>query len=234
MGILGIIPARGGSKGVKDKNIMEIAGRPLIAYTIDAVLESQRLDKVVVSTDSPKIAAVVRELSSIDVIMRPPELARDDSPIEESFFHAVEYLREEEGFDTEILVWTQPNVPIRKPGVVDEALGKLLESDADSCVTCYETDQVPEVMKRIDSQGFLVPLYRDISAIRRQEFERRYLLDGSVVVLRTANLYSTRGIRKAHVYLGEKTVPLVQEKMQYSLEIDVPDDVDLVRYFLER
>jgi len=234
MSILGIIPARGGSKGVKDKNILEIAGRPLIAYTIDAALESARLDKVVVSTDSTKIADVVREHYSIDIIMRPPEFARDDSPIEESFFHAVEYLKEAEGFDTDILVWIQPNVPIRKPGIVDEALGKLLDSGADSCVTCYETDQVPEVMKRIDSRGFLVPLYKDVSAIRRQEFERRYLLDGSVVVIRKANLYNTRGIRKAHVYLGDKTIPVIQEKMEYSLEIDVPDDLDLVKYYLER
>ncbi len=234
MGILGIIPARGGSKGVKDKNILDIGGRPLIAYTIDAALASERLDKVVVSTDSEKIANVVRQHYAIDIIMRPPEFARDDSPIEDSFFHAVEYLKEKEGFDTEILVWMQPNVPIRRSGIVDAALGKLIDSGADSCVTCYETDQVPEVMKRIDSEGYLVPLYKDVSAIRRQEFECRYLLDGSVVVIRIENLYSTRGIRKAHVYLGEKTVPVIQEKMQYSLEIDVPDDVNLVRYFLER
>ncbi len=234
MGTLGIIPARGGSKGVKDKNIIEIAGKPLISHTIEAALESDFLDKVVVSTDSEKIAEVVRKYHLIDIIMRPPEFAQDDSPIEESFLHAVEYLQETEKFITEILVWMQPNVPIREPGIVDRVMMSLTKSGADSCVTCYEVDQVPEVMKAIDKRGYLIPLLEDVDGIRRQEFSKRYLLDGSVVALKAANLFKTRGIRKAHVYLGQAVIPIVQSNRMYSVEIDVPDDVDLVEFYFQK
>lgn len=234
MSILGIIPARGGSKGIKDKNILEIAGRPIIAYTIDAALESSCLDKIAVSTDSERIADVVRKHYAVDIIMRPPEFAQDDSPIEDAFLHAVEYLRDVKNFDTEILVWMQPNVPIRQPGIVDRVIKDLRDNDADSCVTCYAIDQVPEVMKVIDSDGRLVPLVKDVDGIRRQEFPERYLLDGSVVAIKAVNLFKTRGIRKAHIYLGQSVIPVIQSERKYSVEIDVPDDVDLVEYYLER
>lgn len=234
MSILGIVPARGGSKGVKDKNIIDIGEKPLISYTLETALKAKSLDKVVVSTDSDKIASVVRRSRDVQIIKRPAEFARDDSPIEESFFHAIEYLRQKENFNTEILVWMQPNVPIRKNGIIDEVVSFLVNSDADSCVTCYETDQVPEVMKFINDRGRLEPLYDDVCAIRRQEFSKRYLLDGSVVALRVKNLYETRGIRKAHIYLGKEVIPVIQEKKMYSIEIDVPEDIPLVKYYMEQ
>jgi len=234
MGVLGIIPARGGSKGVKDKNIIKIAGKPLISHTIEAALESNFLDKVVVSTDSEKIAEVVRQSYAIETIMRPPEFARDDSPIEESFVHAIEYLKKKEGFETDILVWMQPNVPIREHGIIDRVLTSLLNSPADACVTCYEVDQVPEVMKVIDENGYLRPLFEDVDGIRRQEFQDRYLLDGSVVAIRAHNLIETKGIRKAHVYLGKDVIPIIQSDRMYSVEIDVPDDIALVEFYFQK
>ncbi len=148
--------------------------------------------------------------------------------------HAVEYLAKEKGYKTDIVVWMQPNVPIRKDGLVDEVVYKLVNSDADSCVTCYEVDQVPEAMKAINEKGRLIPMVKDVDGIRRQEFPRRYLLDGSIVALRAENLYKTRGIRKSHIYLGKEVIPVIQEKEMYSLEIDTANDIDLVLYFMEK
>ncbi len=128
----------------------------------------------------------------------------------------------------------QPNVPIRKNGIVDEVVGRLVNSNADSCVTCYEVDQLPELMKIINEKGMLVPIYDDVSAIRRQELPQRYLLDGAVVALRVKTLLNTRGIRKAHIYLGKEVIPVVQEKMMYRVEIDVSEDVNLVRYYMKQ
>ncbi len=235
MKILGIIPARGGSKGLKEKNILNMLGKPLMGYTIDAALSSKSLDKIVVSTDSNKIADVVgtHYRVGVEVIMRPCEFAKDDSPIEEALLHAVEYLIKEKGYKTDIVVWMQPNVPIRKDGLVDEVVYKLVNSDADSCVTCYEVDQVPEAMKAINEKGRLIPMVKDVDGIRRQEFPKRYLLDGSIVALRSENLYKTRGIRKSHIYLGKEVIPVIQEKEMYSLEIDTAKDIDLVRYYIK-
>lgn len=234
MNIVGIIPARGGSKGVKDKNILSIGGKPLIGYTIEAALTSKRIDKLIVSTDSDKIAGVVHNLYDIEVIKRPAELAQDTSPIEEAFLHALDFLKEKHNYVVDILVWMQPNVPIRKPGIIDEVIEKLIHSDADSCVTCYPADQIPEVMKVMNEQGRLVPFVPDSDGTRRQEFPVRYLLDGSVVALRAENIYRVKGIRKLHIYLGKDVIPVVQEKKMYSLEIDEPDDIPVVEYFLRK
>lgn len=234
MHILGIIPARGGSKRLKNKNILTIKGKPLIGYTIEDALLSRLMDKVVVSTDSDQIAMVVKSTYDLEVIKRPAEFASDDSPIEEALLHAVEYLANEKNYSADIVVWMQANVPIRKKGVIDQVIEKLCNSDADSCVTCRLAQEVPEIMKKINEQGLLVPLQADVAGIRWQEFPQRYLLDGSIVALRTDNLFKTRGIRKAHIYLGERVIPIIQDNSMYSLEVDTPDEVDLLEYYLER
>ena len=232
MNILGIIPARGGSKGLKDKNILKINGKPLIAYTVEAALNASSLDKVVVSTDSKKISDVARSLFDIEIIERPKEFARDDSPIEEALLHAVEFLKEERGYAADIVVWLQPNVPIRPQGLIDKVVKKLVASDADSCVTCYEVNQTPEIMKVINKKGRLVPLYPQVKDYRRQDFAKRFLLDGSVVAIRAKNLFETRGVRKVHVYLGKEILPVVQGKREYSIEVDTAEEVPLVVYYL--
>ncbi|MFA5068980.1 MAG: acylneuraminate cytidylyltransferase family protein [Candidatus Omnitrophota bacterium] len=234
MRILSVIPARGGSKGVKDKHIIDFNGKPLIGYTIEDVLSSELIDKVVVSTDSSKIACVVKGIYDIETVKRPARFAKDDSPIEEALLHAVEYLKKKFKYKADIVVWTQANVPIRQKGIIDKVIRKLISSKADSCVTCYEADQVPEAMRIIDKKGMLVPIVKDVKGIRRQEFPRRYLLDGSVLALRVENLYKARGIRRAHIYLGKNVIPVVQSDMMYTLEVDVPDDVALVRYYLDK
>ncbi len=234
MNIVGIIPARGGSKGIKGKNIIDINGKPLIGYTIEDALSSKLINRIVVSTDSDEIASVVSGMYDVEVIKRPSAFARDDSPIEEALLHVVEYLEQKEKYTVDLVVWMQANVPIRKEGIIDEAVVRLVNSDADSCVTCYEVDQIPEVMKVMNEKGRLAPLFEDVKGIRRQEFPKKYLLDGSVVALRAKNLFQTRGIRKAHIYLGREIIPLIQEKKMYTLEIDVPEDILSVKYYMEK
>jgi len=232
MKVLGIIPARGGSKRMKNKNILDLNGKPLIGYTIEDALSSRLLDRVVVSTDSDKIADVVKNNYDVQIIKRPPEYAKDDSPIEEALLHTVEYLQQEEQYTVDVVVWMQANVPIRRKGVIDEAVEKLINSNADSCVTCYEIDQIPEAMKIMNEQERLIPIVKDVDGVRKQEFPKRYLLDGSVLALRVKNLFKSRGIRKAHIYLGEEVIPIIQEKKIYTLEIDVPEDLTLIKYYM--
>lgn len=234
MHILGIIPARGGSERIKDKNILPVKGKPLIGYTIDDALSSRLMDKVVVSTDSEQISTVVKSAYDIDVIKRPAEFALNDSPIEQALLHAVEYLAKEENYSADIVVWMQANIPIRKKGDIDQVIEKLCNSDADSCVTCRPSQEAPEVMKVINEQGLLVPLQVDVSGIRWQEFPLRYLLDGSIVALRAINLFKTRNVRKAHIYLGEKVIPIIQKDSMYSLEVDTMDELNLFEYYLDQ
>ena len=162
MAVLCVIPARAGSKRLKDKNILDLNGKPVIGYTIEAAKQSNLLDRIVVSTESSEIADIVQDMYGLEVIKRPHEFARDDSPIEEALLHAVEYLRDNQGYQTDIVVWLHANLPVRPEGLIDEVVEKLINSKADSCVTCCEVSEVPEVMKTINEKGRLVPLFKDV------------------------------------------------------------------------
>src|ERR671933_1940916 len=125
--ILGLIPARGGSKGIPGKNLAPLCGRPLLAWTVGAACAAGSLDRVVVSTDSDEIAAAARELGA-DVLERPAELARDDTPMRDVVLHALEELGR-----PEVLALLQPTSPLRRAAHVDEAVALLRRSGAD-CV----------------------------------------------------------------------------------------------------
>ena len=147
MNVLGIIPARGGSKGFPKKNVQMLLDRPLIAHTIIAAQRSNLITRLVVSTEDEEIAEISRRYG-VEVIPRPIELAADDSPIEEALRHSVTFLREKEGYDPVIVVQMQANVPVRKEGMIDTVIRKLVNSGADSVVSIYEVDQRPELRKR--------------------------------------------------------------------------------------
>ena len=235
MKVLGVIPARGGSKGVKNKNILKMHGKPIIGYTIEAAMESKLLDKIVVSTESILISKIVQENYKVEVIKRPSEFAKDDSPIEQSLLHAVEHLDKVNDYSFDMVVMLFANMPVRKKGIIDSVIKKLLNNpEADSSATCYEIEHNPWIMKTLNKNGRLIPIFNDVEFIRRQEFPKRYLLDGSVVAMWRRNLFETRGIRKAHVYLGNEIVPVYQNKEDIStIEIDNSEDLKVVSQYIE-
>ncbi|HLD82958.1 MAG TPA: acylneuraminate cytidylyltransferase family protein [Candidatus Omnitrophota bacterium] len=231
MDILCIIPARGGSKGVKNKNIKPVLGKPLIAYTIEAALKSKLANKVVVSTDGQRIAKAALRYGA-QVIKRPKKFATDTSPIEDALRHTVKELKRTEGYLPKIVVSLQANNPIRKNGQIDEAIKKLINSPADSVVTVYPVEEFPQWMKRMDRQGFLLPLFPKVKEYRRQEIEPLYL-DGSIAAIKTITLMKTEGLRGAHLYLGKRVMGLIQDK-QYTLEIHHKEDFAKADLYLKK
>jgi N-acylneuraminate cytidylyltransferase len=150
----------------------------------------------------------------VEIIDRPTEIARDDSPIEASLRHAIKHLAEADRFVTDIVVLMQANVPIRKPGMVDRVIQMLIDTkDADSAASVFEVDQWPQWMKLKNDKGF-----------RRQDLEKPYLLDGAVMAIRRSVLDATPDISGLHQYLGGNVVAVVQEK-EYSIEIDEERDL---------
>ena len=135
---------------------MPIFGKPLIYYAIKAAKDSKFANKIVVSTDDEEIAKAARKYN-IQVIKRPAQYATDSAPIELALRHAVEYLKNTEGYLADVVVWLQANIPIRKSGQVDNVMRKLMSSKADSAVTVYPVSQLPQWMKRMDEKGFLSP-----------------------------------------------------------------------------
>lgn len=136
--VLGIVPARGGSKGIPRKNIKELAGKPLLAYTAEAALESRRIDRLILTTEDPEIASVGEECGLEVPFLRPAALAEDDTPALPVIQHAVEWLRSDEGFSPDYIVLLQPTSPLRTARHIDEALDQLIHSAADSIVSVVQ------------------------------------------------------------------------------------------------
>jgi len=232
MNILCVIPARGGSKGLKNKNIMSFLGKPLIGYTIDAAKESKIVNEIVVSTDDAKIARVVRQYG-VEIINRPKKFATDTSPIELSLRHAVNYLAKKRGYTADIIVWLQANIPIRKAGQIDNVVNKLIKSNADSAATMHRVGSFPQWMKKRDKRGYLIPFMRNGKLYRRQDLEPLYLIDGSIVAMRKKVLMETESLKGVHVFMGKKVLGIVQEK-KFTIEIDDRDSFGLAEFYLRR
>lgn len=151
--VLAIIPARGGSKGIPQKNIRTFAGHPLIAYSILAARQAETVTRVIVSTDSPEIAAVAREYGAEVPFMRPDELAQDNTLDLPVFQHALAWLIANEAYSPDVVVHLRPTSPVRPPGLVDEAVRMLLDSpEADSVRGVVPAGQNPHKMWRIDME----------------------------------------------------------------------------------
>lgn len=187
--ILGVIPARGGSKAVPRKNVREVAGRPLLAWTVDVAQAAESVDRVVVSTDDEAIAQVARDEGAAVPFLRPAKLARDDTPMVPTIEHAWQRYREETGFDPEYVACLQPTSPLRSPDDVDEAVGIARENDADAVVSVSPADPHPYWAKELDDEGHLRDfLDLDREYTRRQELPEAYALNGSIYLAKPSIL----------------------------------------------
>ena len=233
MNVLCVIPARGGSQRVPQKNVRHLCGKPLVAYTIEMALKS-RCNAVTVSTDNAEIGAVAERYGAA-VIRRPAELARDTSPIDDALRHALRTEESITGQAVDIVVALQANVPIRKEGEIDEAVEKLLSrSDYTAVATAYMVNQRPEWMKVLDPEsGLIRPFMASSQAYRMQDLPPLYLLDGAVIVVKKATLLATAGVMTAHAYLGDCVALLVHDE-RYAVEIDHEHDFQAAEYYLNQ
>lgn len=185
MAILGLIPARGGSKGIPRKNVLPIAGKPLIAWTIEAALASGALDRVVVTTDDPEIAAVAVAHGAEVPFMRPAELARDETPGIDPVIHALDMVP---GVDTVVLL--QPTSPLRTAGDVDAAVALARRAQDTTVVGVVEAAHSGWCFT-MDAAGMLDAGARDV-ATRRQDMTRQFALNGAVYVAAAGRLRAAR------------------------------------------
>lgn len=230
MGITaGIIPARGGSKGLPGKNMKPIRGKPMIGYVIEAALAAKRLDRVFVSTDADYIADAAREFGA-EIIRRPDDISGDTASIEDSLRHVVRTLKSEENIDTDITALMQANVPIRKPGTIDAVIEKLMSSDYDSVASGYQVNQWPQWTKRL-VDGRVVP-FMECKEYRRQKIEQLYFLDGAVNAVRVPALFASEGRTGVHLYLGANIGFYEQERI-YSMDVDSEEDYLMAEIALE-
>ncbi len=184
--VLAIIPARSGSKGITHKNIRSVAGKPLIAWSIEQALDSKLITRVIVSTDSEDYAAISRKYGAEVPFIRPKEISQDQSADIEVFKHALHWLKENENYQPEYCVHLRPTSPIRAKGQIDDVLKELMNSpEADSVRTIVETPHTPYKMWGIDQDYLLSPIL-NLDYLKEPYNEPRQKLPK--VFLQTANI----------------------------------------------
>jgi CMP-N-acetylneuraminic acid synthetase len=173
--VLALIPARGGSKGLPGKNIKNLCGKPLIAWSIDSAKRSQHIDRVCVSTDSEEIATISRKFGAEVPFLRPQEISGDTASSVDVALHALDFYKNIHGEDFEYLVLLEPTSPLRKDCDIDQMIEKLsLMPSFTSIVSLGEVSNHPYVMKTINGEKIVDLIETGLSRSRRQDLPSAY------------------------------------------------------------
>lgn len=192
--VIAIIPARGGSKGLPGKNIRDLCGKPLIAWSIETARNSLYVDVVLVSTDSPEIAAIALEYKADIPFLRPVELAGDKTPTIEVVEHALDWYHNNKNIQFDITVLLEPTSPIREDNDIDNMLLALDNNinDYDAIISVGEVTEHPSVMKRLTNKS-IEPFCAELSQnTRRQDNEPAYFPYGVGYIIKTSVLLSKK------------------------------------------
>ena len=219
---LGLITARGGSKGIHRKNLVPLGGRPLISYTIEAALESGVLDRLIVSTDDAEIGEVSRELGAETPYVRPAYLSGDLHPSYPVVVHALEWMAEHEDYHPDYVMLMQPTSPLRTVSDIRNAMAIAREKDADGVISVYQPKQHPLWMFELTQDGRFAdfdPYARELT--RRQSLKPQYMLNGAIYLVRSSVI-----LRQDHFYT-DRTYALIMPR-ERSMDIDTAIDVRTV------
>jgi len=221
---LAVIPARSGSKRLPGKNVVEVDGKPLIAHAIEQAEAADNVDRVIVSTEDDEIGRVAEEWGGEVPFKRPPDLATDEATADEAVLHALEYLRETgETFD--IVCMLLVTTPFRTPEDIDDAIGTLAASGAQSIVTTVAFDHPPMYAISTNDDGFLYPYFGDEylwEITRSQEYPDLRRPNGAVFAA------TVDAFKKFKSFYTDKTLESEMPPSR-SLDIDEPFDLRVAR-----
>ena len=227
--IIALIPARGGSKGIQRKNIKLLAGKPLIAYSIETALKSKYIDRVVVSTEDEEIAEISKKYGAEVPFLRPKELARDDSPTIDAIMHAINRF-EESGEYFDIIVLLEPTSPLRDVEDIDKCVEILISNPkAKAIVSVAKLESThPEFNVVIKNEGFIRKPdgTTNFKVLRRQDLKDIYFFEGSVYISEINTL------RQKRTFYHELTLAYVVPKYK-SFEVDEFCDFICVESLME-
>lgn len=223
--VLALIPARGGSKGIKNKNITEIGGKPLIAYTIEAAKNSKYVDEVVVTTDSVEIARISKLFGASVPFLRPENLASDTSKTIDAVIHAKEMLKKQ-GKEYDILVLLQATSPLRTYEDLDGALERFCYRDMKSLAAVSKVADNPMLIRTIEDDGKLKKLLNVNSTCRRQDMPTYYKVNGSIYINKMDEISESTSFNDNEIsYIIEST---------HAIDIDSYIDLEIAKYLLNK
>lgn len=221
--VLAIIPARGGSKGVPRKNIRDLAGKPLIAWTIEEAKKSRYIDRLVLSSEDNEIIQVALKWGCEVPFVRPYELAQDDAPGIDPVLHAIDTLPEK--YDYVVLL--QPTSPLRTVEDIDGCIEQCVYNNYNSCVAVTLSDQSPYWMYSVDENGYMDPIVKARDYLRRQDLPPVYVLNCAVYVA------SVESLKRVKQFVTKETVAMIMPE-ERSLDIDTEIDMERVAHMLGR
>jgi len=216
--LLAIIPARGGSKRLPRKNILNLAGKPLIAWTIESALNSKYIDRVIVSTDDNEIATISKKYGADIPFMRPNDIATDESTSIDVVLHSVNYF-EKVGNHYDYIILLQPTSPLRTVQNIDNSIELLQAKRVDAVISVCEAEHSPLWCNKIPKDGDMSN-FIDESIInkRNQDIDKYYRLNGSIY------LCSTERLQKEKTFFLKDNCVAYKMKPEQSVDIDSKSD----------
>lgn len=219
--ILAIIPARAGSKGLRDKNILPLLGHPLIAYSIKAALGCPSITRTIVSTDSEQITQEAQKYGAEVPFIRPSQYASDNSTDLEVFLHALHFLQKQEGYSPDLVVQLRPTSPIRFPDYLEDGIRQLCNSNADSLRTIALAPITPYKMWLLKENGLIQPLL-EAQGIEeaynqpRQKLPPVYWQTGTLDVIKTDTIIKQKS-------MSGRRISSIVIPTKYAIDIDDSD-----------
>ncbi len=227
MTLLAIVPARGGSRGVPGKNIAPVAGKPLIAWTLEAAHGASCLDRVIVSSDNQEIIEISASYGVEAPFVRPEELAGDDTPGIMPVLHAIKWLGENENYHPDFVVLLQPTSPLRTSEDIDSAFKLAIEKNAESVVSVVPTHHHPYWTKKVTPDGQMEDFIPQAQAPQvRQELTDAYALNGAVYIARSKFVLKEKG------WYADNTYAYIMPP-ERSLDVDTSWDLYLADLLLK-
>ncbi len=228
--IVALITARGGSQSIPRKNVALLGGKPLIAWTIEAALQSRKLYQLIVSTDDHEIADIAQTCGASVPFLRPKELAQDDSPHISAVIHAIRWLEKHEEFRPEYLVLLQPTSPFRTVEDIDEVIELARATNAEAVVSVMATHHHPYLTYQLTDQGALAEFIpSDLPYPRRQDLPPAYFANGAIYMNRSDSLLSRQTFYPegmlGYVMPPERSLQIDSAWDHYLAELIVRDGV---------
>jgi CMP-N,N'-diacetyllegionaminic acid synthase len=225
--IVAIIPARGGSKRIKNKNLLELNGKPLIGYSIESAINSKFIDKIVVSTEDSRIKKISKKYGA-EVVIRPKELSKDNSTTLSVLKNVLRFLEVKEDFFPDLVILLQPTSPIRKKGRIDEAINLFFKNSADMVISVSKRSLEPKWILEKTKKGTIdFSETNDFSRIREQDQKDFFELNGNIFV------YKKEIIKKSRKYpFGKKVYPLLISKKE-SFQLDDLEDLEVIKNLIK-
>tara|TARA_B110000259_G_scaffold186087_1_gene236496 strand:+ start:6746 stop:7450 length:705 start_codon:yes stop_codon:yes gene_type:complete len=225
--ILGVIPARGGSKGIKNKNLHNLNGKPLISFTIEAAKKSKLITDFIVSTDSLEIKKVSEEYGAEVPFIRPAHLSNDKALAVPTIQHAVLYAESLKNITYDYIVMLQPTAPLRTHEDIDNSLSKLIEENGDGIISVVDVENYHPIKMKTIKDGMLLDFVNsDLENPPRQSLPPVYIVNGAI--------YATKRdvfINK-NTFKGNHCIPFIMPQNRSS-NIDEPQDFIVAEYFLK-